>query len=127
MVIVILGVLAALVVPNLIGTGERARIDTTRTQVESGLGGTIDLFHAHCARYPTDLKELYNKPEDEAVAKNWAGPYIKDPEKLKDAWGHEFIYQAPGEYNRDGFDLSSAGPDGQQGSEDDITNWKSTR
>lgn len=129
MVIVIIGVLIAAVVPNLMGTVSGAREDTTRNMIKSGLSGSLETFFAHMGRYPTTeegLTVLYQKPNDEEVAQNWRGPYIKNPEDLKDAWKREFRYRSPGEFNEDGFDLSSAGKNGQHGDEDDITNWKRT-
>ncbi len=124
MVIIIIGILAALVVPNFINVGEDAKIKLTRSMIESGLNGALDLFRLHMGRYPESLDELVNKPEDEEEAEKWAGPYIDDIKKLKDAWGRELRYEYPGTYNEGKYDLSSAGPDGEFGTEDDITNWE---
>lgn len=52
------------------------------------------------------------------------GPYIKNEADLKDAWKHDYNYESPGQYNEEGFDLSSPGRDGVEGTDDDITNWK---
>jgi len=125
MVLVILGLLAGLVVYNLQGVGDKAKIDTTTANIAS-IETIVDLFQMQVGRYPTTLDELVKKPEDEKEAKNWGGPYIKekDLERLKDGWGHELIYKAPGEYNTNSFDLSSPGKDGEPGNEDDIVNWK---
>jgi general secretion pathway protein G len=127
MVIVILGVLAAIIVPQFASTGDKARVDLTTQQVNSGLATPLDLFKTHCGRYPTTdegLAALLQKPDDEDVAAKWGGPYIKKP--AKDAWNHDLIYQSPGTYNENGYDLSSAGPNGAQGDDDDITNWEKT-
>jgi len=122
--IIIIGILAAFVVPNFIGVGDKAKIDLTKSLIESGLNGALDLYRLHMGRYPESLEDLVNKPEDEEEAEKWAGPYIKDLSKLKDAWGHELRYEYPGTYNEDSYDLSSAGPNGQFGDDDDITNWE---
>jgi general secretion pathway protein G len=54
-------------------------------------------------------------------ATNWKGPYVKRlPDK--DQWGNAYVYRAPGQHNPTGYDLSSYGPDGREGS-DDIDNW----
>lgn len=128
MVIIIIGVLAALVVPSLVGTGEGAKADITKAIIESGLATPLDTYKIHTGHYPTDeeggLKALVERPSDENVAKNWRGPYVKDASKIKDAWGNELIYQAPGEYHTDSYDLSSPGPNGSPGDDDDITNWQ---
>ena len=126
MVIVILGVLAALIVPNLFGTGERAKVDATQIKID-GLDSTIEIFRTHCGRLPsTDegLAALLLQPDDETLEGKWAGPYLK--QAPKDAWGRDLIYEAPGTYNEAGYDLSSMGPNGQAGDEDDITNWEKT-
>lgn len=129
MVIVILGVLAAIIVPQFTGAGERAKEDLTRQQVTAGLVTPLELFKTHCGRYPTTdegLKALFERPDNEEIKDKWAGPYVKTAE-LRDGWGHELRYQSPGQYNTDGFDLSSGGRNGQFGDEDDIGNWKTTK
>jgi general secretion pathway protein G len=129
MVVVIIGILAALVVPNLFGTLEGARIDTTKSTVESGFNGMLDLYKMHMGHYPTTdegLAALVEQPEDDELAEKWRGPYLKEGTKLEDAWGHEFNYESPGQYNENSYDLSSPGPNGQEGDDDDITNWEKT-
>jgi len=129
MVVVIIGILAALVVPNFFGASEGARKDLTKALIDSGINGTLDLYRMHMGRYPTSeegLAALVERPDDDELAERWRGPYIKDGSKLKDAWGHDLIYECPGRYNEGSYDLSSPGPDGQEGTEDDITNWEKT-
>lgn len=124
MVIVILGVLAALIVPQFAGTQKRAEIDLTRTQIKT-LASDLERFKLHVGRYPTSdegLAALLTKPDDEEAAAKWAGPYIKQP--AKDAWQRDLRYESPGRYNEDSYDLWSLGPDGQDGTDDDITNWE---
>lgn len=126
-VILILGILAATIAPRFFGTQQKAQIDMTRSQIH-GLKSQLDLFQLHCGRYPTSdegLAALLARPDDEALEGRWAGPYLdKAP---KDAWGRDLMYESPGTYNEGGYDLSSPGPDGQPGNEDDITNWEKTR
>lgn len=128
MVVIIIGLLAAFVVPNFFGAGEQVKVDLTKAKIDSGLGGALKLYRAHMGRYPSEedggLKALMEKPDDEEAAKNWHGPYIEKENDLKDAWGKDLIYQSPGQYNTEGFDLSSPGKDGQEGTDDDITNWE---
>lgn len=121
MVIVILGVLAALIVPNFVGTQRGAEIDATAAQIK-GLDNDIERFRLNCQRYPETLEELITKPDDEALAEKWRGPYLKSA--AKDAWGTELGYRHPGQYNEQSYDLWSYGPDRQDGTDDDITNWK---
>jgi general secretion pathway protein G len=130
MVVVIIGLLAAFVVPNFFGAGDRAREDLTKALIKSGINGALDLYRAHMGTYPPSeeggLELLHTAPEDEEKAEDWAGPYIKKAEDLRDAWGNELIYEFPGEYNENGYDLASPGPNGTAGDEDDITNWERT-
>jgi general secretion pathway protein G len=129
MVVVIIGILAALVVPNFFGAQEGAKEDLTRALVDSGVNGTLDMYRMHMGRYPTTdegLAALIEEPDDEELAEKWRGPYLKEGAKLQDAWGHDLIYESPGQYNENTYDLSSPGKDGQEGTEDDITNWEKT-
>jgi general secretion pathway protein G len=127
MVVVIIGLLAAFVVPNLFGTGEKAKIDLTQAVVDSGFNGALDLYRMHMSKYPQSedegLMALIEEPDDEEEAKEWAGPYLKKAGDLTDPWGNEYLYECPGTYNEESYDLSSAGPDGQEGTDDDIQNW----
>ncbi len=123
LVLVILGTLAAIVVPKFTGRTEQARIVAAKTQI-SNFGVALDAFEIDCGYYPKgkdDLDELVVQPRDEP---NWRGPYIKG-EVPVDPWGNEYIYECPGRHNSDkSYDLMSMGPDARAGSEDDITNWQ---
>lgn len=128
LVVGILALLAAFVVPTFLGTQDRANIDLTKANL-GNLTSPLELFHQALGRYPKELKELYEKPEDEAEAAKWAGPYIDSPDKLKDAWGREFQYLGNDEAkaNQGRFDLWSLGKDGEDGTDDDIRNWQTDR
>jgi len=115
-VIVILGLLAALVAPKFLKRGEEAKVTTTQVQMKN-IEQALKLYKLHNSFFPTTdqgLKALVEKPETEPVPKNWKGPYMdKVP---KDAWGNEFIYISDGKH----FTLISPGPDGEEGTEDDL-------
>lgn len=126
MVVVIIGILAAFIVPQFFNAQTGAQKDLTKAAVDSGLNGTLNLFRLHVGRFPTSeegLKALVVKPEGEDIGDKWRGPYLADLNKIKDAWHHDFIYVCPGQVNTQGFDLSSPGQDGRAGTEDDIVNW----
>ena len=127
MVVAIIGLLAAFVVPNVLGARDRAKIELTQALVDSGLNGALKLYRVHMDRYPQDdddgLMALVEEPDDEEEAAKWAGQYVQAKD-LRDTWGNDFIYECPGEINEDSYDLSSAGPDGDEGTDDDITNWE---
>lgn len=125
-VLFILGLLAALVAPRLMGRVGMAKQKTAQTQIEM-LATTLDLFHLDVGRYPTEeegLKVLYTKPDNLPA---WSGPYLSKPVP-KDPWGREYIYKCPGEHGP--YDLSSLGGDGQPGGEGenaDINNWQAAK
>jgi len=126
LVVGLLALLAAFVVPTLVGQADKAKVDLARTAVgpNGPLANAIDLFKINCGQWPEELKYLYEKPSDPDLSKNWIQG-IKDMSGLKDPWGRDYQYRAPGEKNKDSVDLWSLGPDGLDGSEDDITNWVS--
>ncbi len=126
LVVIIIGVLAAMVVPNISGRSEQARTTAARTDIESNLANALDLYQLDNGRYPTTdqgLDALITPPSIHPVPARWNGPYLKKKRSPKDPWGHEYVYIAPGAQNKEGFDLSSLGADGVE-SKDDITNWE---
>ncbi len=125
LVMVIIAVLAAIVVPRFAGQGEEARKTSADSQIKSMFGTALDTYEVHCGKYPTTaqgLDALRTEPTSDPKPKDWKGPYLKSDVPM-DPWGNEYIYRAPGSHNADSYDLSSAGPDGQEGTDDDITNW----
>ncbi|ENV42608.1 TPA: type II secretion system major pseudopilin GspG [Acinetobacter nosocomialis] len=115
-VIVILGVLAALIVPNVMGRSEKAKIDTTQITLK-GVAGALDQYKLDNGHFPTmqegGLDALIKQP---ATAKNWMpGGYVKGGYP-KDSWKNDIQYVIPG---KDGhpFDLYSFGADGKEGGE----------
>lgn len=127
LVIGIIAMLAAFVVPQFMNTQRDAEIKTAKAMVgpRGDLATQIELFRVGVGRFPKELKELVEKPEDEAEAKKWSGPYIRDMDGMKDPWGEELQYKQPGEVNTDSYDLWSKGPDKQDGTDDDVKNWES--
>ena len=114
-VIVILGVLAALIVPNVMGRGEKAKVDTTKIALKS-VAGALDQYKLDNSRYPSmqdgGLDALVHKP---ASAKNWLPDgYLKA--YPKDSWENDLQYVIPGAEGRK-FDLYSFGADGKEGGE----------
>ena len=127
LVVIIIGILIAMVVPNLSGRSEQARITAARADIESNVSTALDLYQVDNGKYPTTeqgLAALLTKPSATPVPSNWNGPYLKKKKIPKDPWGKDYIYVAPGTHNKEEYDLSSAGPD-QVESNDDITNWSS--
>lgn len=124
LVVIIIGVLAALVVPNLAGRGEQAKVGAARADIDANISTALDLYEIDSGKYPTTelgLQALLVRPNTQESAK-WHGPYLKKKTLPKDPWGREYVYVFPGTHNTDSFDLSSLGPDGVE-SADDIVNW----
>jgi general secretion pathway protein G len=120
LVLVILGILAALVLPKFTGRTEQARLTAAQTQI-STFGTALDAFEVDTGSYPRGqdgLQQLLVAPAD---INGWRGPYLKSDIPL-DPWGHPYVYEYPGRVNVNGYDLHSAGPDGQPGTADDIAN-----
>jgi general secretion pathway protein G len=125
LVLVILGILAAIVVPKFSGRTEQARATAAVSQIAT-FGTALDAFEVDNGYYPkgkNGLNDLAQQPRD---ATNWKGPYLKS-EIPMDPWGHAYIYECPGKHNPSGYDLSSLGPDGRAGTDDDITNWQTSK
>lgn len=123
-VLVILGLLAGIVGPNIIGKTETANVQSTKTQIEN-LSAALDMFRLEVGRYPTSSEGLQALIEAPAGTDRWKGPYLKKNIIPKDAWGNEFHYEAPG--NNGPFDLYSYGPDNAQGGDGDnadIVSWQ---
>jgi len=122
-VLVILGLLAGIVVPNLIGRTETANIQTTQTQIEQ-LGGALDMFRLEVGRYPTTAEGLEALIRQPSGVSRWNGPYLRRSTIPTDAWGNDFVYRSPGEHGP--YDLLSYGADGSpggSGANADIVSW----
>ena len=125
LVVIIIGILVSMLVPNIAGRSEQARKAAARTDIESNLSTALDLYHMDSSQYPTTeqgLSALLTAPTASPVPAQWNGPYLKKKKIPKDPWGHDYVYVSPGTHNPDSYDLSSWGPDGVESS-DDITNW----
>jgi len=125
LVVVIIAILAALVIPNLTGRGEQARMTAAKADIEASLSTALDLYELDNGRYPTTeqgLKALIAKPNSSPVPANWNGPYLKKKMVPVDPWQHSYQYHSPGEHNVKEYDLFSLGADGVQ-SDDDVVNW----
>jgi len=122
LVLVILATLSAIVVPKFTGQSKKAKVTAAKTQI-SHLALALDAFEVDLGRYPTNvegLRALVEKPASDSD--EWRQPYLSGNVPL-DPWGNEYVYRCPGDYNQDGYDLISYGPDGKLGGDDDITNW----
>jgi len=122
LVLVILGVLAAIVVPKFAGRSEQAKEVSARTQI-SAFETALNSFEVDNGFYPQSKDGLNALVEAPSNAQNWRGPYMDKKPIPMDPWGNAFVYENPGKNNDSGFDIYSMGADGRAGTEDDITNW----
>jgi len=125
LVVIIIGVLVGMVIPNIAGRGEQARRAAAQADIEANLAMALDMYEMDNGRFPTTdqgLKALLAKPSTAPVSDNWSGPYLKKKRLPKDPWGNSYAYVAPGTRNVESYDLYSLGADAKE-SEDDVVNW----
>jgi general secretion pathway protein G len=122
-VIVILGLLAAMVVPSLTGKGEEAKRDLVCVQMKSIYDGALDMFKINNSMYPSTeegLEALVKNPDPEKYPNYSQSGYFKDSKLPKDSWGRPFIY-----INDDGHvELISLGADGKEGGKNEAADIK---
>lgn len=123
LVVLIIGLLAAMIVPRLIPQAEHAKVQIAQAEVTANLPAALDLFMLNVGRYPTTeegLDALWSRPPNVPQNK-WQGPYLKRKEAL-DPWGNSIAYHCPPRRGGLDYDLISFGPDGIEHTDDDITN-----
>ena len=122
-VVIIIGLLAALVVPKFFGKVEQSRLKAAQAQIEL-FGAALDQFRLDTGRYPTTSEGLDALRTKSAAVERWAGPYLKK-EVPQDPWGRPYMYTSPGSH--DDYDIVSYGADGVSGGEgehQDIVSWR---
>jgi general secretion pathway protein G len=117
LVITIIGILAALVIPKMVGRSEQARQAAAHADLSS-IKTALDAFEVDNGYYPKSLQDLIQQPGN---AKNWHGPYLES--LPQDPWQDPYVYTYPGRHNANSYDLMSVGPDGKAGTDDDVGNW----
>jgi len=127
-VIAILGILAALIVPRIVGRTDDARIAAAKTDIAT-IMQALKLYRLDNGRYPSTeqgLRALIEKPSSEPLPLNWKqGGYLERNSVPKDPWGKEYQYLNPGQ--RGEIDVFSLGADGQAGGEAnnaDVGSWQ---
>jgi general secretion pathway protein G len=127
-VIVILGILAGLIVPRIMGRPEEAKQLKAKIQIES-LETALKLYNLDTGMYPDTeqgLQALIELPTTGALPKNWRkGGYLEKGKLPKDPWKNDFVYLSPGVHGV--YEIISYGADGIPGGEDknkDINSWE---
>lgn len=113
LVLVILAVLAAVVVPKFTNRSEQAKRTAAATDI-ANIETALDAYEIDNGSYPEELGVLAQKSQ------SGHGPYLKQVND--DPWGRPYVYVNPGQHSS--VDLYSVGPDGREGTDDDVTNWK---
>jgi general secretion pathway protein G len=122
-VMVIIGLLAALVGPRMFGKVGKSKQKAAKAQI-SLFETALDTYRLDVGKYPTGeegLQALRTKPEEE---EKWDGPYLAKESPL-DPWGHPYVYQGPGEHGD--YDIIRYGLDGRPGGDGedaDVVNWR---
>lgn len=125
LVMAILVILLGLVAPRFLGTQKKANINAAKAQI--GLfKSPLEMYALDLNGYPTTeqgLAALVEAPGDLEDPTKWKNPYLNSAIP-QDPWGHDYQYASPPTRNKNGFpDIWSLGPDGEEGTEDDIGNW----
>ena len=121
LVVIIIGVLAAMVMPRLVGRSEQAKVSAAKADIGANIPLVLDMFEVDNGRYPSTDEGLVSLRKNPGSLPNWKGPYIhKEP---VDPWGNPYIYKYPGVHNED-YDLFSKGLNGIEGDKDDVGNWQ---
>lgn len=126
-VVIILGVLGALVLPNVMSRPDHAKVTAARTDIQS-ISTALEIYRLDNGRYPTTaqgLEALVQRPAVAPLPRQWSTQgYLKS--NPTDPWGSHYQYASPGTRSNAGYDLYSLGADGQAGGEGmdaDIGNW----
>lgn len=123
-VLVILGLLAAVVAPRVYDKLARGKEQIAKIQINE-LEGALQLFSFDNGRYPNTSEGLEALIQNPGNLESWNGPYLEKSTLPMDPWGRMYIYRSPGDFGD--FDLFSYGPDGVEGGEGenaDIVNWR---
>lgn len=122
LVVIIIGALAAMIVPRLAGRSEQAKASVAKADLMN-ISTALKLYELDNGSFPSTaqgLSALREKSSATPAPRNWNGPYLeKDP---LDPWGNAYVYAAPGTHRPD-YDLSSRGKDAAA-ADDDIVNWQ---
>lgn len=126
--LIVLGILVlmfAMVVPRFLGSQKKAKLDLAASQIGS-FRAALEHYYLDCDGFPTTeqgLAALASRPADLADRVTWRGPYVSG-QIAADPWGNPYNYEYPPTHGTDDLpDIWSSGPDGEEGSEDDICSW----
>jgi general secretion pathway protein G len=120
-VLAIMGLLAAIVAPQVLKYLGSSRVQTAKVQIHN-ITSALELYRLDVGRYPTGdegLNALVTQPA--SPPPGWAGPYLQKASALKDPWGQPYLYRVPGQHGD--VDVYSQGGDKEGGDAHDIGSW----
>ncbi len=120
-VMVILGLLASIVLPNFFGQAKKARVRTATVQIAT-LGTALDAFALDTGRYPSSEEGLQALVSEPSGLETWDGPYLKK-DVPKDPWGKDYVYRGPSQGQS--YEILCYGADGTAGGEGDAADISS--
>ncbi|HVZ91400.1 MAG TPA: type II secretion system major pseudopilin GspG [Rhizomicrobium sp.] len=123
-VLAIMGMLAAIIAPQVIGYLGKSRTKAAQVQIQYIMQG-LELFRIDVGRYPSQQEGLQALVTQAPTAPNWNGPYLKKDSALVDPWGNPYLYQIPGQHGE--VDVYSLGQDkapGGTGEAQDVGSWQ---
>jgi general secretion pathway protein G len=122
-VLAILGLLAAIVAPQVLRYLGASRSQAAKVQVEN-ISASLDQFDMDVGRYPSQEEGLDALVQAPSGAANWNGPYLRRPTALMDPWGQPYLYRNPGRHGDvDVYTLGSDHAEGGTGEAKDVGNW----
>lgn len=122
-VLTILAIVVGIAGPAIFNQITKGKTQAAKAQIAS-IEKSLNTYFLDCGHFPAELEYLISPPPEGADHCWDKRGYLEDKKLPLDPWGRPFFYIAPGENRPDSFDLYSAGPDGQAGTEDDVTNWE---
>jgi len=123
-VMIIIGLLAALIGPKMIGRVGESRQTVAKQQIE-GFSSALEMYKLDTTKYPTQEQGLDALVTEPQGIMNWKGPYLKKKFIPKDPWGNNYVYIYPGEHGD--YDILSYGADGNSGGDGedkDVASWE---
>ncbi|RJF87950.1 type II secretion system protein GspG [Oleomonas cavernae] len=122
-VLAILGLLAAVVGPQVLKYLGSSRTQTAKVQVQN-ITASLELYRLDVGRYPSQQDGLAALVAAPKAAPGWNGPYLRRAEALRDPWGNSYLYKVPGEHGEvDVYSLGNDAAPGGAGEAQDVGNW----
>ena len=123
LVITIISILAGVIVPKFFGRSQQARIAAAQQMIAGTFSIALDMFEQDTGRYPTTGEGIQALITNQNIP-GWKNPYIGSAVLPRDPWQNEYKYNYPSELTNSNsmYDIISAGPDGNIGTNDDISN-----